>query len=561
MTKPYKAAPPSETINTIKAIIEKHQLPVNVSLLGDGDMFCSCRISLSRNKDTSIGTNGKGMNMEYALASGYAEFMERLQNRVLIYPNPANTNKGFRFFSDERDYSYNHEEGIRLIHKFVPMAAPQKGVTFNTLDGKEIPFYHYNSGECRYVPYSLIRWINGSNGMCAGNIPEEAVIQGFNEIFERYSIQRLYLDHLTPPDIPLAYFDGTEILKRLRRMKNDYGFDFSVKDCSLGEGFPVLGLLVYNPDRSRYIFHLGADLSPITALERCFTEIFQGYTGESLRFENDVNQCERLDLFNEFKRSLMHGRGRMHKEFFSPDASYPFITHGNIPVGNNFKEDCANICDWLVSKGYDIYIRDNSFLGFPTFHIVIPGLSEINAVFCNLQRRINHMEATENKFNPLYNLPSITVNSAWETIGFLRLLQDDAIDLFPRNNARTNHVNRHLILALLQLYVGEKADCIVSLRNYISYCNNAGNPANPTFLKLLECLEGKGCSDVLVGEIISNPKWALQHIGAPICFDCERCEISEYCRIELLNEIEDKMQSALGNYQFHQYTFPKTNET
>lgn len=561
MTKPYKAAHPTETIAAIKAIIEKNQLPVTETLLGDGDMFCSCRISLGHDEDTSIGTNGKGMDMQYALASGYAEFMERLQNRVLVYPNPANINKRFRFFSDERDYSYNQCDGMKIIQNFVPMAMPQKGISFNTLDGKEVPFYHYNSGECRYVPYSLIRWVNGSNGMCAGNIPEEAVIQGFNEIFERYCIQRLYLDRLTPPNIPLSYFEGTEILKRLTRMKNEYGYDFLVKDCSLGEGFPVLGLLVYNFDRSKYIFHLGADLSAVTALERCFTEIFQGYTGESLRFENDINQCERLDLFNEFKRSLMHGRGRMYNEFFNLDTSYPFTTHGDIPVGKNFKEDCANICEWLVSKGYDIYIRDNSFLGFPTFHIVVPGLSEINATFCNLQRRINHMESTENKFNPLYNLSSITLDQALETIGFLRLLQDDAIDLFPRNNARTNHVNRHLILALLQLYVGKTTDCMISLRNYTEYCRKVGNPANHTFLHLLASLEGKESPDALAQKIISDPKWALQNIGAPVCFDCERCGISESCRIGLLNEIEVKMQSTLENYQFNQYTFPKANES
>lgn len=557
MSKPYKAVLPTETIATIKAIIKKNKLPVTETLLGDGEMFCSCRIALSHNDDASIGTNGKGMDWDYALASGYAEFMERLQNRAIVYPNPANIGRRFRFFSDERDYSYTYEEGIRIIKDFAPMAFPQNGVVFNSLDGKEVPFYHYNSGECRYVPYSLIRWINGSNGMCAGNIPEEAVIQGFNEIFERYCIQRLYLDHLTPPDIPLSFFEGTEILQRLKRMKSDYGYDFSVKDCSLGEGFPVLGLLIYNPDKSKYIFHLGADLSAVIALERCFTEIFQGYTGESLLFENDINQCERLDLFNEFKRSLMHGRGRMHKEFFNVDSSYTFVGHGNIPEGKNFKEDCANICAWLVSKGYDIYIRDNSFLGFPTFHIVVPGLSEINSAFCNLQRRIKHMSATENNFNPLYNLPSITIDDARDAIGFLELLQDDAIDLFPRNTARTNHVNRHLILALLQLYIGDKEACMNSLYNYINCCNKVGNPPKTTFIHLIDRLQGKRFSDLVVDKIISSPLWALQNIGAPECFNCENCKIANHCRIDLLNEIEDKIQLALGNYQFPQYTFAK----
>ena len=171
------------------------------------------------------------------------------------------------------------------------------------------------------------------------------------------------------------------------------------------------------------------------------------------------------------------------------------------------------------------------------------------------------MEATENKFNPLYNLPSITLDQARETIGFLLLLQDDAIDLFPRNNARTNHVNRYLILALLQLYVGKSTDCMISLRNYAEYCRKIGNPANPTFLHLLATLEGKEISDALAQKIISDPKWALQNIGAPVCFDCERCRISECCRIGLLNEIEDKMQATLENYKFHQYTFPKAYES
>lgn len=561
MKKPYKAAHPEQTVARIKDIILQTNLPVKEYLLGDGDMFCSCRIALSHNDDTSIGTNGKGMNPEYALASGYAEFMERLQNRVLIYPNPANIGKKYRFFPDERDYSYSQDLGMQIIRSFVPRSVWVDDIYFDTLDGKEIPFYHYNSGECRYVPYSLIRWMNGSNGMCAGNIPEEAIIQGFNEIFERYCIQRLYIDKLTPPDIPLPFFEGTDILNRLRRMKARYHYDFVIKDCSLGEGFPVLGLLLYNPDKSKYIFHLGADLSAVTALERCFTEIFQGYTGDDLRFENDINQCERLDLFNEFKRSLMHGRGRMHNEFFGNEKSYRFTGHGNIPEGKDFNEDCANICDWLMARGHDIYIRDNSFLGFPTYHIVVPGLSEIDATFCNLQRRITHMSATENKINPLYHLPSVSKKEAREATNFLRLLQDDSIDLLPRNKARNNHVNRHLIMALLYLYLGENANSCVSLQNYIDFCHKRSKNPNSTFKALLDYLCTGESDDPIVRNIVANPKWALQNIGAPECFICNQCKIANLCSIELLNEVEDKMQMALEKYHFNQYTFPRFYET
>lgn len=32
-----------------------------------------------------IGTNGKGSSFEYSLANGYAEFMERLQNNMILF--------------------------------------------------------------------------------------------------------------------------------------------------------------------------------------------------------------------------------------------------------------------------------------------------------------------------------------------------------------------------------------------------------------------------------------------------------------------------------------------
>ena len=85
ITKPYKAATPEETTAHIKEILSKSGLPVKVVILGDDRMFFSCRISFTDDDDTSIGTNGKGMNRSYAMASGYAEFMQRLQNRVIVY--------------------------------------------------------------------------------------------------------------------------------------------------------------------------------------------------------------------------------------------------------------------------------------------------------------------------------------------------------------------------------------------------------------------------------------------------------------------------------------------
>lgn len=549
--KPYKADTPANTVRRIKSIIAGHHLPVQEMTLGDGDMFCSCRIYISHDDDSSIGTNGKGMNKEYALASGYAEFMERFQNRVIVYPNPASINAPCRFYPDETYYKWNREEAVEMIKRFMPRTLPPESLKAETVEGVSLPFYHVNSNKVEDVPYSLIRWINGSNGMCAGNIREEALIQGFCEIFERYCLQEMYRRKIVPPDVPLSAFQGTKVIERLSRLRDTYGMDFQIKDYSLGEGFPVIGLLLYNKDKTKYILHLGADLHPDIALERCFTEVFQGYTAKTLAFENDVNACEKLDVFNEFKRSLMYGRGRQHEAFFTSRPTYPHKGHTTIPCGNNFREDLHHICQWLMNKGYDIYIRDNSFLGFPALHIVVPGLSEIDYTFCDLNRRICHMQLTENRLNPLFRFGSLSDDECLETIAYLEQLDKEAVELFTRNTNPDNTVNRHIILMLLHVRMGHTAAAAACLEGYAKYCHSLGRTIRPYYDQMLNILRGHPTEDTsshnyrIAQTFLANPDKALKAIDSPTCFDCKQCPLSKGCRYPLLKEIETISQKAM----------------
>lgn len=553
LKKQYKADTPQGTVRRIKDIIANHHLPVTEHILGDGKNFCSCRISLSRDSDETIGTNGKGMNIDYAMASGYAEFMERLQNRVLVYPNPASIGGSCLFFPDEKAYSWNKNEAEREIKRFTPRTWPDGGFAANRLEGKALPFYHVNSGKCVDVPYSLIRWVNGSNGMASGNIAEEALIQGFCEIFERYCIQQMYIRKIVPPNVPLSVFKDTEVLTRLQQLTDAYGMEWSVKDYSLGEGFPVLGLLLYNPDKSKYILHLGADLDPRIALERCYTEIFQGYTPESLTFENDVNACERLDTFNEFKRSLMYGRGRQDESFFCDAPTYEYAGHTTIPSGRDFKEDLHNICRWLMDKNYDIYIRDNSFLGFPALHIVVPGMSEIDKEFCNLNRRVTHMQLTENQMNPLFHLSWLTDDGYADTIEYLDQMLQDTVELFPRNSNPGNSLNRQLLLMILNIRLKRFESAAAHLEEYIKHCHKKGIVPRPYYPAMLNIIKGRASGNEsgrdykIAHTFLSRPEKAIDAIETPDCFNCPTCPLAKGCRFPLMSEIEDIVQQAMAN--------------
>lgn len=556
--KKYKANTPEETIQKIRNILDHYEIPIKEMAKGDGDMFCSYRLSISTDDDIAIGTNGKGMTPIYAKASGYAEMMERFQNRVVIYPNPASYKSKCVFFPDEKKRTLSTEDIRKLVLEFIPRAFPEEGTDIEEMECRFLPFYHCNSQKVVEVPYSLIRWINGSNGMCAGNIKEEALIQGLNEIFERNSLQELYLQKLTPPVIPNKTFENTNILKNLERMKYEYGMDYEIRDCSLGKGFPVLGLLVYNPDKSKYIFQLGADLSATVALERCFTEIFQGHTAQSIKFDNKIKESESLDLFNEFKRSLVYGKGRMHKEFFNKVPSYAYSKHTEIPTGKDFKEDLQNIINWLISKGYNIYIRDNSFLGFPALHLCIPELADIDKSFCKLNEKIKSMQLSENNINPLFRLPLLGEKGCRDAISLLEMIDKDTIKLFPYNNHPQNNVNRHLLLMLIHYHIGNDKSALSNLDKYIKQKNDGKQnirgyyPIIQVMLKGEQIPESPNKDWHIANTFIAHREYALKTCALPTCFECDTCEIKDGCRYTLLEDIEQKTQKAMQNYNFDQ---------
>lgn len=555
--KRYKAAAPEETVARIRGILDRHGIPLTCTPKGDGDMFCSYRAAITRTEDESIGTNGKGMTPAYAMASAYAEMMERFQNRVVIYPHPVWLETPCMYFPDEEVKVLDGADTEELVRRYMPRAFPASGIAPTLFDCRFLPFYHVNDGEVAELPYSLVRWINGSNGMAAGNIPQEALIQGFNEIFERYALQEMYLRRLTPPDVPMTRFEGTEIAANLERMKKEYGYDYRVKDCSLGEGFPVIALMVYNPDHSKYIIHYGADLNPRVALERCFTEVFQGHTGKTLSFENEMNSCEKLDLFNEFKRSLIYGRGRMPQEFFGSEPSYEYDSQRNIPEGRDFDEDLANIIGWLKSRGYDIYVRDNSFLGFPTYHICIPGMSDIDKEFCDVNDRIADKQMTENRLNPLWRLPLLDEAGLKDALGLLERMDAEAVALAPHNRNRANNVNRRLMMMLVCLRIGDDAAALMHLNAYVDSKEKAGKPVHGYYLALRGMLAGEPVSqedrDLAIAlSLMNNRNAVLGTCPLPVCHDCGSCGLSEGCRREFLVEIEDKAQKAMKDNPIEQ---------
>ncbi len=546
----YKAVLPEETIKRISNIIKSSGIPTIDQVCGDGEMFCSYRLNISKDDYLAIGTNGKGMTPVYAKASAYAEMMERLQNRVLIDPNPARHSFDYIYFPDESHRVLDNKQITEYVHKLLPNAYPLEGIEMNSIDCTFLPFYHVNSSKVIDIPYTLIRSVSSSNGMAAGNIPEEAILQGINEIFERHSLQELYLKHLTPPTIPSEEFKGTVIWDKLNTLKKDYEMECIIKDCSLGEGFPVIGLLIYNKDKSKYVFQLGAALSQTVALERCFTEVFQGHTAKTLEFLSCSESSYPFDSFNEFRKSLVYGRGQMPKEFFDSTPTYNYDRDAIISFDGDFKSNLKQVIKWITGKSYDVYIRDNNFLGFPAYHIIIPGMSELNCHFSRMNPRLFELKYSERKINPLYRLPSL---SDAEIKIAIRLLSDnmkDSLNIFPHNSNRNNYINRHLLLAILYYRIGEDRKSLECFEDYVHCQAKSGKQVRRHYQYIISLMKGEDvCVDGPEMDIaqyfINHRKDVLKMCALPDCYNCEKCAIRDGCKFSLLYEVECKVQECM----------------
>ena len=79
----YKDAEPAETVKKLKNLLKELGIDVEEKWSKESSVGTfSLRICI---KGTDIGQNGKGMTREFAMASGYAEFFERMQNGMLRF--------------------------------------------------------------------------------------------------------------------------------------------------------------------------------------------------------------------------------------------------------------------------------------------------------------------------------------------------------------------------------------------------------------------------------------------------------------------------------------------
>ena len=573
----YKNCPPEETIHRIREILHKTGIFVTETSGYDCGFYHShlC-ISNDDLQQFNLMTNGKGRSPEYALASAYSEMMERLQNGYKFYGTRFASEEFMSSFGDNSEYvmrmrkakaelrytSFVDEKKYSLreylLSKDCIFSQQQKEYILEHGDSylldeflvNCVPYYDIFNRETKYLPADC--FTSGSNGMCAGNTPAEALVQGLCELFERYALKMVMLNDAIPPQIPMSYFEGTDIYNKIINLDNTR---VVVLDCSFSMRLPVIGAVVINTTDDTYCLEMAGATTATIALERCMTEHFQdGNPNESMSsvFKDGVNSVE--EKYHQFY-SQSKGFGELDiKHLLFGEHDYQFNGFYSIPGDTSEEELSYIVNEVLKPNGLNCYIRDNSILGFPSYHIYIPEISDIYDI-CN----DNDLYLT---FKAL-SLQSGILDLKHQSKEKLRAICETSVMLsqFTRSSnipLYANHLyniyikqekpDNDLLLAIIFLQINDVEASIKLLEKFVSKINTTEDKDAKRyyncvldFLKLskktktaektkhlLSTLYNKDLVDEVISDVLSVDK--LQYYDWPTCFHCEKCRVKESCK-------------------------------
>lgn len=489
----YKDLAPYKTIHNIRSkLLEVGILTTESNWLHTLEGFYSVTISVD---GSSVRTNGKGTTKAYALASAYGELMERLQNFApfrlsMDFDEGVFSHGDFYYAPDEKSFtvdellmSKNEWLAWQLDHikmhtqEITDLLNEWKHISYEDVpsDFTTIPYTNITNQTQSYVPIKMANKMYMSNGMCAGNTRSEALIQGISEVLERYVNQKIIRDRLTPPTIPPDFLDQyPSIVAMISTIENKGNYKVIVKDCSLGKGYPVTCVIFIDLKTSEYFIKFGA--SPIfeISLERTLTELLQGQNIHKMKGLKEFQvtlpiKSEDDNIIN----ILVNGSGYYPKEMFMNTPSYSWDGFNGFS-GESNDELLEQLIQFIEGLGYIILVRDVSFLDFPAYHIIIPGLSEVESfhncrsiqdfsIYNTIKKQIRQLKPLTSE--EIRNLIYLITSRSYHPMANVTTL----LGLQLKQNVPWYYSNMALFLVALHLKISDYDNAFKTFNTFLDY--------------------------------------------------------------------------------------------
>jgi len=341
--------------------------------------------------------NGKGASKKAALASALGEFFERLSTHYFwadFYLGDEIANSKFVHYKQEKWFDTNCHgswpEGVlndELQDFYNPDGELQanKLIDANSANSERglccLPYVCQSTQEPVYFPLNIIDNLYVSNGMSAGNTPEEARVQALSEIFERFVKFKIIAEGISLPDIPSSVIDRYPDIQAAIKEIEQAGYPLLVQDASLGGKYPVIAVTLLNPVDQGVVASFGAHPQFEVALTIALTELLQGRGLDKLNgFSEAGFDMDEVASPQNLETHFIDSSGIMSWNFLQNKPDYEFVDwgiHQNADDSSNTAKEFEDLCDRVHQEGNDIYIADFQQLGMYSCRILVPGMSEI----------------------------------------------------------------------------------------------------------------------------------------------------------------------------------------
>ncbi|RKR77208.1 ribosomal protein S12 methylthiotransferase accessory factor [Otariodibacter oris] len=336
-------------------------------------------------------SNGKGATQKAALASALGEYFERLSTNYFwsdFYLGQDIANSEFVHYPTEKWFEIEDEETLPqgildpfLRNYFDPNGDLTPDLLVDLQSGNyergivALPYTRQSDNETVYIPQSIVSNLFVSNGMSAGNTKNEARVQGLSEVFERFVKNRIISEAISLPEIPPSVIDGYPTIKAAIEKLEAEGFPILCYDASLGGEFPVICVILLNPQNGTCFASFGAHPHFQVAFERTVTELLQGRSLKDLdvfappSFNND-DVADHANLETHF----IDSSGLISWDLFKSDADYPFV---HWDFSGSTEQEFSNLMAIFNKHKQEVYIMDYEHLGVYACRILAPGMSNI----------------------------------------------------------------------------------------------------------------------------------------------------------------------------------------
>lgn len=418
----FKDRDPVQTVEHIRAILDSIGMEVREEWRESGLDNC-CTMVLYSNKGLPR-TVGKGVTREFARASAYAEFIERLQSGLHMSGLQSMVREEgmdiHRYAPDGRymtveELIENGEWMDYIIEAYPGPKANRKSIAelcriFACADDGKIltvPFYSLFEKKYVWLPSAFVTRMYLANGNCAGNTREEAWVHALSEMMERQACNRMLVSGASAPRIPEETLKKFPTVSRiLEQIRANGEFDIAVFDYSIGNGYPVVSTRIIHKGTQAYRVNIASDPVLEIAIQRTLTETFQGKNIHNFTNGNDgriLNKVTDFPIYSNVINQFRASNGVYTADFFADE-----LTCDRAPTefadnsGKTNKELLEYALGVYRQLGKPVYVRNYSFLGFQSYKFIVPGFSETRWVCIN---EPVHEYALADKARNVYRCP------------------------------------------------------------------------------------------------------------------------------------------------------------